>query len=184
MIRNAIDPNILHHPDGSKYLVAKGDRMLMIELQSPWKAIGKAIELPLLKCPLPQKEQWYEAPATWVRGDFIWLMYSRCNTGPDYEMMLAYCRVGDDVMNASSWRHFSNEPVIKGNGGDDTGPGHNGWFKSPDSTQDWIVYHGTAIGEKGRSSRAMQVVFNETGWPVFHTTPPLGLPLAEPGLRL
>ena len=110
----------------------------------------------------------------------IWLMYSRCNTGPNYEMMLAYCDVHAVVMSSGSWRHFSNKPVIVGNGGDDTGPGHNGWFSSPDGTQTWIVYHGTAVNESGRSSRAMQIPFNSSGWPVISRPPPISQRLHEP----
>jgi GH43 family beta-xylosidase len=175
----AIDPNVLHHPSGKKYLLVKGERMWLTELAKPWATIGPSLQLPCIKCPLPGN-QWFEAPATWVRGDKIWLMYSRCNTGPNYEIMLAYCDTSDDVMQASSWHHFSDEPVVRGNGGDTTGPGHSGWFSSPSGAQTWIVYHGTAVGESGRSSRAMEVPFNSTGWPIFPSIPPLGKELPEP----
>lgn len=177
---NAIDPNVLHHPNGKKYLLVKGDRMLLTELDSPWTTTGPSLELPLLKCTRPGKEQWYEAPATWVRADMIWLMYSRCNTGPDYELMLAYCNAAEDVMNEACWHHFSEGPVIVGNGGDDRGPGHNGWFSSPDGTQTWIVYHGTAVNETGRSSRVMQIPFDESGWPHIPQPPPIKEYLTEP----
>lgn len=176
----AIDPNVLHHPSGKKYLLVKGERMWLTELTKPWETIGPSLQLPCIKCPLPGN-QWYEAPATWVKGDKIWLMYSRCNTGPHYEIMLAYCDTNDDVMEVSSWHHFSDEPVVRGNGGDTTGPGHSGWFSSPSGGQTWIVYHGTAVGESGRSSRVMEIPFNSTGWPVFPPTlPPLGKELPEP----
>ena len=99
---NAIDPNVLHHPNGKKYLLVKGDRMLLTELASPWNTTGPSLALPLLKCTKPGKEQWYEAPATWVQAGKVWLMYSRCNTGPDYELMLAYCADTDDVMDSAS----------------------------------------------------------------------------------
>ena len=150
------------------------------ELANAWTTTGASLELPLLQCTLPKLEQWYEAPATYVRGDRIWLMYSRCNTGPDYQLMLAYCDVKDDVMMAASWKHFSTEPVIVGNGRDCTGPGHNGWFSSPDGTETWLVYHGTAVGERGRSSRAMRIPFNSSGWPVIPKPPPITEKLREP----
>ena len=176
----AIDPNVLHHPSGKKYLLVKGDRMWLTELQSPWATTGPSLELPLLKCPLAGN-QWYEAPATWVQAGKIWLMYSRCNTGPNYRMNLAYCDVRDDLMQAGSWRHFNGgKPVIVGNGGDDRGPGHNGWFSSPTGSETWIVYHGTAANESARSSRAMRIPFNGSGWPVVPRPPPLGARLAEP----
>ena len=183
MVDDAIDPNVLHHPSGRKYLLVKGDRMWLQELHTPWNTTGPRLELPLLKCTKQGKEQWYEAPATWVRQGTIWLMYSRCNTGPDYELMLAYCRTTDDVMASSSWRHFSTEPVIVGNGDDCTGPGHSGWFSSPEGEETWIVYHGTSasLNETGRSSRALRIRFNESGWPqIPKHTPPISQPLPEP----
>ena len=67
-----------------------------------------------------------------------------------------------------------------GNGGDDRGPGHNGWFSSPTGSETWIVYHGTAANESARSSRAMRIPFNGSGWPVVPRPPPLGARLAEP----
>ena len=177
---NAIDPNVLHHPSGKKYLLVKGERMWLTELQMPWATVGPSAQLPCIKCPLAGN-QWYEAPAAWVRGDKIWLMYSRCNTGPNYELMLAYCETSADVMDPSSWTHFSDQPVIVGNGGDTRGPGHNGWFSSPSEEETWIVYHGTAVNESGRSSRAMEIPFNSSGWPVIpKTTPAVGKELAEP----
>ena len=52
-------------------------------------------------------------------------------------------------------------------------------FSSPDGAEIWLVYHGTAVNEKGRSSRAMRIPFNvipfnvipskATGWPVIGT---------------
>ena len=182
-VADGIDPNVLHHPSGRKFLAWKGERMFLAELASPWQLVAGAapLELPLRKCEKPGVEQWYEAPATWVQAGRVWLMYSRCNTGPDYELMLAYADVASDPLRADSWRHFSDRPVIVGNGGDDTGPGHSGWFASPDGAQTWLVYHGTAIGERGRSSRAMRLPFNSSGWPVFSsTTPAVGTPLPGP----
>ena len=176
----AIDPKVLHHPSGKEDLLTKGERMWLTELANPWTTTGPSLQLPCIKCPLPGN-QWYEAPATWVRGGKIWPMYSRCNTGSNYELMLAYCSTTDDVMLPSSWRHYSDKPVITGNGGDTIGPGHNGWFGSPSGEETWIVYHGTAVNESARSSRAMEIPFNSTGWPEFPAeTPPIGQELPEP----
>ena len=72
-------------------MLVEGERMTLTKLANPWTTIGASLELPLLKCTEPELEQWHEAPATYVRHNRIWLMYSRCNTGPHYELMLAYC---------------------------------------------------------------------------------------------
>jgi hypothetical protein len=143
-----------------------------------WSTTSASLELPLMKCPKQHPiEQWYEAPETWVHAGKVWLMYSRCTTGPDYELMLAFCDLEDDVMASASTRHFSTEPVIVG---DDAGPGHNGWFASPDGVENWLVYHGTAVNESGRSSRAMRTPFNSSGWPVISQPPPITHKLPQP----
>ena len=51
--------------------------------------------------------------------------------------MLTY--TGDDPLSADSWTK-SPSPVFQGT--DEVfSPGHNTFFKSPDGTEDWIVYH-------------------------------------------
>ena len=100
--------------------------MTITELKTP----GASLELAVIKCPLPTQvgDQWYEAPATRAQAGQIWLMFSRCNTGPNYQLMLAYCDVDADVINGAPWKDYSTDPVITGNGGDDTGPGLNCWY--------------------------------------------------------
>ena len=50
------------------------------------------------------------------------------------------------------------------------GPGHNGFFKSPDGTEDWIVYHGkttAAYTYACRTTRAQKITWNADGTPNF-----------------
>jgi GH43 family beta-xylosidase len=48
-------------------------------------------------------------------------------------------------------------------------PGHNGFFKSPDGTEDWIVYHANNSASGGcdmnRSTRAQKFTWNPDGTP-------------------
>jgi GH43 family beta-xylosidase len=51
-------------------------------------------------------------------------------------------------------------------------PGHNGFFKSPNGTEDWIVYHAwpTSAGQGAggeRSARAQKFTWNSDGTPNF-----------------
>jgi GH43 family beta-xylosidase len=94
--------------------------------------------------------------------------------------MLEY--VGGDPLSSSSWRKFPN-PVFQ-RSGSVYGPGHNGFFKSPDGTEDWIVYHANSSAGGGcdmnRSTRAQKFTWNADGTPNFGTPVPLGTPLAVP----
>lgn len=51
------------------------------------------------------------------------------------------------------------------------GPGHNGFFKSPDSTEDWIIYHARNLPNNGstnyRNPRIQKVTWNDGGTPNF-----------------
>jgi hypothetical protein len=58
---------------------------------------------------------------------------------------------GTDPLSVSSWTKKSTPVFVTGNG--EYGPGHNGFFTSPDGTESWIVYHANtaASGEYGLS---------------------------------
>jgi GH43 family beta-xylosidase len=64
------------------------------------------------------------------------------------------------------------------------GPGHNGFFKSPDGKQDWIIYHANPEPGEGcgnfRSPRIQRFTWNVDGTPNFGTPVPLGQPLEKP----
>ena len=63
-------------------------------------------------------------------------------------------------------------------------PGHNGFFKSPDGTEDWIVYHATTNANGGcdlnRSTRAQKFTWNADGTPNFGVPVGLGVPITAP----
>ena len=50
-------------------------------------------------------------------------------------------------------------------------PGHNGFFKSPDGSEDWIVYHANDNPDDGcggkRSTRVQKFTWNADGTPNF-----------------
>jgi GH43 family beta-xylosidase len=83
---------------------------------------------------------------------------------------------GSDLMNAASWKK-SSKPVFRQ--APEAGvyaPGHNGFFKSPDGKEDWIIYHANSKPGQGcgghRSLRAQRFTWNADGTPNF------GLPVA------
>jgi GH43 family beta-xylosidase len=66
-------------------------------------------------------------------------------------------------------------------------PGHNTFFKSPDGSEDWIVYHAndqaTDVCDMGRTPRMQKFTWKEDGTPDFGlpvaTTTPLAVPSGE-----
>ena len=89
-----------------------------------------------------------EGPVALQHDDQTFIIYSAsyCATA-DYKLgMLTY--TGGDPLAAASWVK-DPEPVFQRSDANGVyGPGHNGFFKSPDGTEDWIVYHANTGSER------------------------------------
>lgn len=130
-----------------------------------------------------------EGPVALYHEDDTFIIYSAsaCST-PNYQLgMLTYN--GGDPLSAESWVKHP-EPVFQRS--DENGvyaPGHNGFFKSPDGTEDWIVYHANDSTEYGcdgtRTTRVQPITWNEDGTPNFGeplaTDTAIALPSGDPG---
>ena len=125
-----------------------------------------------------------EAPVQLRHGRRNFIVYSASYCATDsYALGLLTYRGGDPT-EASSWSK-SPEPVFEGSPENGVwSPGHNGFFKSPDGSEDWIVYHGNPSPEPncgpGRTARAQRFTWNRDGTPNFGTPVPLGVPLRAP----
>jgi GH43 family beta-xylosidase len=113
---------------------------------------------------------------------FIVFSASHCST-PDYKLgLLTYN--GGDPLNSTSWVKTSTPVFQRNNTAAVYGPGHNGFFKSPDGTEDWIVYHATTNPagncDLNRSTRAQKFTWNSDGTPNFGTPTGLGVTLTAP----
>ncbi|SFD79503.1 family 43 glycosylhydrolase, partial [Streptomyces aidingensis] len=103
--------------------------------------------------------------------------------GPDYKLGLLTF-TGTDPLNRSHW---TKHPVPVFQRSDANGvyaPGHNGFFTSPDGTEDWIVYHANDSAGGGcdmnRSTRAQKFTWNADGTPNFGTPVRTGIALTAP----
>jgi hypothetical protein len=100
---------------------------------------------------------------------FIIYSASSCVT-PDYKLGMLTC-AGGDPLSAKAWLK-NPEPVFQRSDANGVfGPGHNGFFKSPDGTEDWIVYHANESTSGGcgtsRTTRAQKFTWNADGTPKF-----------------
>ncbi|MDR7380543.1 glycoside hydrolase family 43 protein [Promicromonospora iranensis] len=123
-----------------------------------------------------------EAPAVLQRNGRTFMTYSAssCNT-PDYKLGLLTL-TGSDPLRAASWTKSSQPVLQRGNGV--YGPGHNGFFTSPDGTEDWLVYHGNTTASQGcgntRQTRVQRITWNSDGTPRFGTPVPSGQVMTPP----
>lgn len=124
----------------------------------------------------------HEGPVALQRGGRTFIVYSAsaCVT-PDYKLgMLTY--LGGDPVLASSWSKGADPVFSAANGV--YGPGHNGFFTSPDGTESWIAYHGNAAPDDGcgrkRSLRAQKFTWRADGTPSFGSPVAAGTALAVP----
>jgi GH43 family beta-xylosidase len=124
-----------------------------------------------------------EGPEILEHGDRIFLIYSASGCWTDaYKLGMLTATAGSDLLKASSWKK-SPEPVFQGSADNRVyAPGHNGFFKSPDGKQDWILYHANPEPGQGcgsqRSPRAQPFVWDSDGRPNFGT--PVALTTALP----
>ncbi|MFC8191598.1 RICIN domain-containing protein [Cellulomonas sp. NPDC057328] len=157
-------------------------------MSNPWTVTGARV---LISRPTHSWEtqggRTNEAPEVIQRNGRTHVVFSAssCNT-PDYKLGLLTL-TGADPMSASAWTKRSTPVFQRANGVH--GPGHNGFFRSPDGTQDWIVYHGNATTSQGcgdtRSTRAQPFTWAADGTPNLgapvSTTTDLAVPSGEMG---
>ncbi len=144
-----------------------------VKLSSPtldWEKIGWAVN---------------EGPEILEHGGKTFVIYSATGgTTPDYALGMLSNPTGN-LLDAAAWTK-TQIPVFhkySGPDGDVYTPGHNGFFKSPDGTEDWIVYHGKENTDNtwgGRLARAQKFTWNTDNTPNFGFPIPAFRPLAVP----
>jgi GH43 family beta-xylosidase len=133
-----------------------GSRVLISKAQYDWEKVGLNVN---------------EGPVALQHDGKTFIIYSAsfCATA-NYKLgMLTYN--GGDPLSGDSWDK-NPEPVFQRS--DENGvfaPGHNGFFKSPDGTEDWIVYHAndsaSGVCDPGRTTRVQKFTWNADGTPNF-----------------
>jgi GH43 family beta-xylosidase len=187
-----LDPGILQL-NGQLYLLGtfyNGSQPNFIRpLSNPWTASGtrRILSTPTLSWETVGGAVNEGAEVLQRNGrTFIVFSASHCST-PDYKLgILTYN--GGDPLQQSSWVKSSQPVFQRSNANGVYGPGHNGFFKSPDGTEDWIVYHANSSASGGcdmnRSTRAQKITWNADGTPNFgvpaSTSTRLPVPSGEP----
>ncbi len=126
-----------------------------------------------------------EAPEFLLNGDKAFIIYSASYCGTDdYCLGQLSLKENGNPLTASDWIK-ENQPVFSKNAQNNTyGPGHNSFFKSPDGTENWLIYHANAKSGEGcggnRYARMQKFVFDADGSPNFGEPAAPGVKLTRP----
>jgi GH43 family beta-xylosidase len=126
-----------------------------------------------------------EGPEIITNKNKLYLVYSASGCWTEY-YSLGILSASDtsDLMNTTSWKKHPQPVFTQSKTNGVFAPGHNSFFKSPDGTEDWILYHANDLPEQGcgrfRSPRAQRFTWNEDGLPNFGEPLPIKVPLKIP----
>lgn len=197
----AIDGSIFEHKNNLYFIWSGWDHpktndssgetqnIYIAHMSNPWTIDSDRV---LLSTPEYEWERNYDYPDTWTPnapiyvnegpqilkyGNKLHIVYSAsgCWT-PYYALGILTTTIDKNMLDKASWVK-SKEPIFKQSPENGVyGTGHNSFFKSPDGTEDWILYHATDNANDGcsdkRSPRAQKMEWADDGMPV------LGVPVA------
>jgi GH43 family beta-xylosidase len=181
----AIDGSAFQHPGDKRWYFLwaahPGHRLRIARMANPWTLEGRSVEIPAsgFGC-----EEVREGPVVLQRNGKFFLTYSACDTGkPDYKLGMLIADDHADVLDPKSWVQHPTPIFERNDRAGVFGPGHHGFFRSPDGKEDWIVYHGkttSAYTYAGRTTRAQPFTWTAAGLPDFGSPLPLTAEIPEP----
>lgn len=183
----AIDGSLLELPDGRRYWMYTTGRLEIAPMPTPLRA--ETSQRSVLTEPTETWERtWVEAPQALIRDGRVFVIYSAGHSGTPHYVLGLLELVGDDPLNPDHWKKHPGPvfaPHVSAEGSVFT-VGHNCFTKSPDGTEDWIVYHGKDWrgteheGFSGRTIRAQPFTWTPDGMPHFGKPIPTGIPIPMP----
>jgi GH43 family beta-xylosidase len=91
---------------------------------------------------------------------------------------------GGDPLLAADWTKKQQPVFTKKPASNAYAPGHNSFFKSPDGTEDWIIYHANSSSGQGcsgnRNIRIQKFTWNADGTPNFGEPLQIASPIKVP----
>lgn len=180
--RWAIDGSVLQLKDQLYFIWSgwPGDKngeqdLFIARMQDPWTIAGQRV---LISTPeLPWERQNHplinEGPTALYHGNKTFIVYSASGSWANHYCLGLLTLTGKDPLQKTSWTK-SPRPVFAGTPSV-TSPGHASFTKSPDGTEDWIVYHAARRPDSAwdRNTRIQKFTWSPDGSPFF------GAPIAE-----
>lgn len=167
------------------------------KMSNPWTIASDRV---LLSTPEHDWERNWEYPDVWnpdapvyvnegpqmlAHGNKVHIVYSAsgCWT-PFYALGILTMHKDSDIMDPTSWSKAENPIFQQSEENGVYGTGHNSFFKSPDGTEDWILYHANDNPTDGcsnkRSPRAQKISWSNDDMPVLGVPLPTTRPLQKP----
>src|SRR5206468_1914939 len=91
---------------------------------------------------------------------------------------------GSDLLDPAAWKKSPIPVFWQSPKAGAYGPGHSSFFRSPDGTEDWFLYHANTEPSRGRgnrrSPRAQRFTWKTDGTPDFGRPIAVGVPAARP----
>lgn len=190
----AIDGTVLEISD-KRYFLWSGwegyeniaQNLYLAEMVSPTEVVGekRLISKPEYEWEMRQTPLINEAPQVIIKDKTVNLVYSASGSWDnDYALGLMTLDVADDPLEKANWQK-KPEPIFQQTN-TVYGPGHNGFAKSKDGSEDWMIYHAARWDHSGweRSIRLQKFGWDQEDKillePPFDEWRVQSLPKAEP----
>ena len=177
----SIDPTVYTAPDGTQYMcysrvdANKGQVLDIAKMKNPYTCyngttIAKAeLDWELVE-PYTGTSAILEGPFFLENNGRLFIIYSANGCWSNHYALGVLEYVGGDLCSAKSWKKHPEPLLTYGN--EVYGPGHASFFRSPDGTEVWCVYHGMLLSNDtvtptDRYCHIQKVEFDETGYPVM-----------------
>ena len=126
-----------------------------------------------------------EGPEVLVHGGKVLVVHSASGCWTDYyELGIVAANAGANLLDAKSWTKIDHPFLTTDAAAHAFGPGHNGFFKSPNGKEDWIIYHANPAAGEGcedfRSPRMQKFTWGKDGLPEFGSPVGVGEVLEKP----
>jgi len=162
----------------------KGDRVLISKPEYEWERHGKV--------PLEWQKNTGEPPVLYINegpeflqnGERLFIIYSANACWLDYNLgMLSYTGKGS-LLDPKNWKKNPKPVFVQAPENGVYAPGHNSFFKSPDGTENWILYHANPGPNDGcgakRAPHMQKFTFTKIGRPYFGKPAAIKTPMQVP----
>ncbi|MFC6997039.1 glycoside hydrolase family 43 protein [Rufibacter roseus] len=192
----AIDGSVFTHEDQMYFIWSgwrtasssnSGNQQIYIaRMSNPWTIEGERVMISQPTYNWERNGLVNEGPEVIKNKDGkVFMVFSASGCWTDhYALGMLTLKDNGNPMNPTDWVKTAT-PVLSTKGENNAyGPGHNGFFKSPDGTEDWIIYHANMASGQGcgnnRSPRIQKITWNADGTPHFGEPVKVGTKISRP----